>query len=98
MLLQIHLSSSSSSDDDLFVPVVLEDALHERPKNKDYVENIIPRYNMFEFVEHFRVRMDVVDTLAHQFEASNYCPETGNERISCAKCMLVFCWYAGHEE
>lgn len=87
--------SNTSDDDDL-----LETLEHnpKRPKNEDYVEITVPLYNETEFFEHFRLRRELVEDIAHEFEQSEfYKSQTGGYgKLSAYKHVLIFLWYAGH--
>lgn len=73
-------SESSSEDEDILNFEELdsdEDLLEllderERPKNTNYVEEVVPRYDGQEFVEHFRVSRGIAEDIAMQYRNSQY--------------------------
>ncbi|KAK9888415.1 hypothetical protein WA026_000664 [Henosepilachna vigintioctopunctata] len=85
----------SSSDEDL------EDMLDivEILKNVDYFEETLPLFSAEEYMEHFRLRPEKTEELAHRFATSGYYnwQEGDAPKVSAPKCITVFSWFASNE-
>ncbi|KAJ8911490.1 hypothetical protein NQ315_010862 [Exocentrus adspersus] len=69
-----------------------------RPKNENYITETVENYNEQEFIEHFRVSRNVLNSLEEQFAESYWFKyQTGNSKICANNHVLIFLWYAGHQ-
>ncbi|KAJ4437592.1 hypothetical protein ANN_17737, partial [Periplaneta americana] len=71
----------------------------ERPKNENYFEETVPRYNAQEFMEHFRVSRQVAEGMAEKFSRSEYFHHQagGNGKLGPLQFVLIFLWFVGHQ-
>ncbi|KAJ8913355.1 hypothetical protein NQ315_008745 [Exocentrus adspersus] len=92
-------SSNSSEDEATHLINVLPEILQHHQKNENYAEVIVPSYTDDEFRLHFKVPRIVCNNLAAEFSESDYFPKknTGFQKISAEKSILIICWYATHE-
>ncbi|KAJ4437797.1 putative nuclease HARBI1 [Periplaneta americana] len=99
-----HSSTSSDNDmeyissgDELGLLELFEE--RDRPKNENYFEHTIPRYNDSEFVEHFRVSRHVAESVSQQFEISQYFHyQSGRHgKLGSFQQIIIFLWFAGHQ-
>ena len=83
-----------SSDDEL-----LDFPHRKRPKNENYLETTVPKYNDKEFMEHFRLSKEMAVELAGRFKSSLYYTYQagGNGKIDELQHVLIFLWFAGHQ-
>ncbi|XP_072400223.1 uncharacterized protein [Diabrotica undecimpunctata] len=84
------ISSSSDSEDNIFVP---------KTRNENYVENTVPSYSNQEFFEHFRVSKQVASNLSEKFKNSTHFSHQMGEfgKITALQYVLVYLWFAGYE-
>ncbi|XP_072397459.1 uncharacterized protein [Diabrotica undecimpunctata] len=94
-------SSSSDSEDglDVVANVFLPELLQDSTKNENFFEQTVPQYTDRQFLQHFRVSRQVVQTLKVDFEQSEFYPkkDTGFKRINSEKCLLAFLWFTSNQ-
>ncbi|KAK5642888.1 hypothetical protein RI129_003154 [Pyrocoelia pectoralis] len=83
---------SSDDDFDLFEE-------RDRPKNQNYFQETIPSYNDEEFCEHFHISRRVAESIALQFEQSEYFhyQSGGNGKLSSLQHVLIYLWFVAHQ-
>lgn len=89
------LSDSSLSNDD-FDDLFFHRA---RPKNEKYVDEVIPKYQETEFLEHFRISRHVAESLAEQFANSKYYKRHFGHygKLTVLQQTYVYLWFVGHQ-
>lgn len=88
----------SSSDSDIDADYLADDLElelfenRERPKNENYIEETVQHFSETEFIEHFRLSRHVANTIAEQYEQSNFFnPQSGgNGKISAMYQVYIF--------
>ncbi|KAK9882424.1 hypothetical protein WA026_021457 [Henosepilachna vigintioctopunctata] len=81
--------SSSDEDSEYMLDIV------EIPKNVDYFEETVPLFSAEQYMEHFRLRPEKTEELAHRFATSEFYnwKEENAPKVSALKCR--FLWFAG---
>ncbi|KAF2892073.1 hypothetical protein ILUMI_14100 [Ignelater luminosus] len=66
--------------------------------NKTFFEETVPQYRE-EFLEHFRIDRHSVETLAGQFENSEYYKHHSGQygKLNAFQHILIFLWFVGHQ-
>ncbi|KAJ8941174.1 hypothetical protein NQ314_010473 [Rhamnusium bicolor] len=94
---EIETSASSLSDSAEELEELLEDRV--RPKNENYFNQTIPQYNAQEFLEHFRISRHVANSIAEEFQNSDYYKRQAGcyGKLSALNQTYIFLWFVGHQ-
>ncbi|KAJ8935279.1 hypothetical protein NQ314_012903 [Rhamnusium bicolor] len=94
---EIETSASSLSDSAEELEELLEDRV--RPKNENYFNQTIPQYNAQEFLEHFRISRHVANSIAEEFQNSDYYKRHAGcyGKLNALNQTYIFLWFVGHQ-
>ncbi|KAK9882327.1 hypothetical protein WA026_020447 [Henosepilachna vigintioctopunctata] len=87
-----HFSSSHEDLEDMLDIVEISENVH-------YFEENVPLFSAEQYMEHFRLRPEKTEELAHRFATSEYhnWQERDAPKVSALKCITVFLWFASNE-
>ncbi|KAJ8927446.1 hypothetical protein NQ314_020116 [Rhamnusium bicolor] len=94
---EIETLASYLSDSAEELEELLEDRV--RPKNENYFNQTIPQYNAQEFLEHFRISRHVANSIAEEFQNSDYYKRHAGcyGKLSALNQTYIFLWFVGHQ-